>query len=78
MKKVSVILLIITVLTISALDTATAGKVMDRILKRGELIVGITGTQPPPQCHNQGRQDHRFRRRYCEADSRKHGCRSKI
>ena len=47
MKKLSVILLVITVLTISALDTATAGKVMDRILKRGELIVGITGTQPP-------------------------------
>ena len=47
MKKLSVILLIITVLTISAVDTATAGKVMDRILKRGELTVGITGSQPP-------------------------------
>ena len=47
MKKISVIMLFITVLTIAVVDVASAGKVMDRILKRGELVVGITGTQPP-------------------------------
>ena len=47
MKKISVILLLITVLTIAVVDVASAGKVMDRILKRGELTVGITGSQPP-------------------------------
>jgi polar amino acid transport system substrate-binding protein len=28
-------------------DFASAGAVMDRILKNGKLVVGITGTQPP-------------------------------
>jgi polar amino acid transport system substrate-binding protein len=29
------------------MGTAAAGPVMDRIKKKGELVVGITGTQPP-------------------------------
>ena len=47
MKKTSVIVLLITILTFTIVDFAAAGKIMDRILKRGELVVGITGTQPP-------------------------------
>lgn len=47
MKKTSVTLLLITILTFTAVHIAAAGTVMDRILQRGQLVVGITGTQPP-------------------------------
>ena len=46
MKK-TVVLVLVSTLLLLAVNTALAGKAMDRILKRGELIVGITGTQPP-------------------------------
>lgn len=46
MKK-TVVLVLVSTLLLLAVNTAVAGKAMDRILKRGELIVGITGTQPP-------------------------------
>jgi len=47
MRKVleaSIIVLTLVCLLVSA---ANAGQVMDRILKKGQLNVGITGTQPP-------------------------------
>ena len=52
MKRISAVLLLITVLTFTVVHIAAAGTVMDRILKRGELVVGITGTQPPLNATN--------------------------
>jgi polar amino acid transport system substrate-binding protein len=46
MKKIAAVLLVIT-LALTAVSIASAGSVMDRILQKGELVVGITGTQPP-------------------------------
>ena len=46
MKKIIAVMLV-TLLALTAVNIATAGSIMDRILKKGELVVGITGTQPP-------------------------------
>jgi polar amino acid transport system substrate-binding protein len=46
MKKL-VVLVLIPVLLLTVVNVAVAGKAMDRILKKGELVVGTTGTQPP-------------------------------
>jgi polar amino acid transport system substrate-binding protein len=46
MRKAVVLLLVATMLLV-AVNTASAGKTMDSILNKGELVVGITGTQPP-------------------------------
>ncbi len=46
MKK-SVVLMLVSALLLMAANFALAGKTMDNILKKGELVVGITGTQPP-------------------------------
>ena len=45
-KAVSAAILCILVIC-SSTGLASAGSSMDRILKEGELVVGITGTQPP-------------------------------
>jgi len=47
MKKALFILLLASLLAFTFVTASTAGPVMDRILQRGELLVGITGTQPP-------------------------------
>jgi polar amino acid transport system substrate-binding protein len=47
MKKKITIILLLTFLTLTVVHNATAGSAMDRIIKKGELVVGITGTQPP-------------------------------
>jgi len=47
MKKALFILALASVLALMFVTMAPAGTVMDRILKKGELVVGITGTQPP-------------------------------
>ena len=47
MKKKITIFLLTTVLTLTVVHNATAGSAMDRIIQKGELVVGITGTQPP-------------------------------
>ena len=47
MKKTGVILVLVTVFAVMLVNIAAAGTVMDRILKKKELVVGITGTQPP-------------------------------
>ncbi|MGD8293612.1 MAG: transporter substrate-binding domain-containing protein [Desulfobacterales bacterium] len=46
-KKTSFILAIVLTLTVSMATLASAGKSLNRILQKGELVVGITGTQPP-------------------------------
>jgi len=46
MRK-TVVLLLVAALLLMAVNIAWAGKAMDSILKKGELVVGITGTQPP-------------------------------
>jgi polar amino acid transport system substrate-binding protein len=46
MKK-SIVLVLVSALLLLAVNTAVAGKAMDSILKKAELVVGITGTQPP-------------------------------
>ena len=46
MRK-TVVLVLVSVLLLLAVNTAVAGKAMDSILNKGELVVGITGTQPP-------------------------------
>jgi polar amino acid transport system substrate-binding protein len=46
MKKTFVWVLALALL-LTGVHTAAAGKAMDQILKKGQLVVGITGTQPP-------------------------------
>lgn len=47
MKKVLFILAVTSVLALTFVTFASAGAVLDRILQKGELVVGITGDQPP-------------------------------
>jgi len=47
MKKAILILTFTFVLIFSLVTAASAGSSLNRILQKGELIVGITGTQPP-------------------------------
>lgn len=47
MKKALFILLLASVLAFTFTTASTAGPVLDRILQRGELRVGISGSQPP-------------------------------
>jgi polar amino acid transport system substrate-binding protein len=47
MKKVKVVGALVLTLTLLTAVAATAGPVLDRILKRGELVVGTSGDQPP-------------------------------
>ena len=46
MKKICTLILA-AVMLVAVVNIAAAGKKMDNILKKGELVVGITGTQPP-------------------------------
>jgi polar amino acid transport system substrate-binding protein len=47
MKKSILILTLAALLTFSFVTAAPAGTSLNRILQKGELVVGITGTQPP-------------------------------
>jgi polar amino acid transport system substrate-binding protein len=47
MKKAVFTVTLALVLTLSFVAVAPAQKTMERILKRGELLVGISGSQPP-------------------------------
>ena len=47
MRKTTFIAALVSVLIFVCVTSAPAGKVMDRILKKGELVVGTTGSQPP-------------------------------
>jgi polar amino acid transport system substrate-binding protein len=47
MKKALFILFLASLLAFTFVTASTAGPVLDRILQRGELLVGITGNQPP-------------------------------
>lgn len=46
MKK-AFVLTLAAVMLVTAVNIAAAGKALDKILKKGELVVAITGTQPP-------------------------------
>lgn len=46
MKK-SVVFVLVSALLLMVVNFAVAGKTMDNILRKGELVVGITGSQPP-------------------------------
>ena len=46
MRK-SVVFVLISALLLMVVNVAVAGKTLDRILKKGELVVGTTGNQPP-------------------------------
>jgi len=47
MKKTLTIIALTTVVALFLVAPAFAGSTLDRILKKGELVVGITGSQPP-------------------------------
>jgi len=47
MKKTVVVMILAFLMAFSFAATAPAGTTLDGILKKGELIVGTTGTQPP-------------------------------
>ena len=47
MKKTVVVMILAFMMAFSFAATAPAGTTLDGILKKGELIVGTTGTQPP-------------------------------
>ena len=46
MKKVFALILA-AIMLVAVVNIAVAGKTLDSILKKGSLVVGITGTQPP-------------------------------
>lgn len=46
MKKL-ILLVVVSLSLLMIVNVAIAGKAMDRILKKGELVIGITGAQPP-------------------------------
>jgi len=52
MKKSIFVLILTTVLVFSFTAMAPAASSLDRIVKRGRVIVGITGTQPPLNATN--------------------------
>ncbi len=52
MRKAFVGVLLASVLALYFVQTAAAGQLMDRILKKGELVVGTTGEQPPLNATN--------------------------
>lgn len=47
MRRATIIAALVTVLALVFVTSATAGIILDRILKKGELVVGTTGKQPP-------------------------------
>lgn len=47
MKKPMLSFMVILIIVFTLATTAAAGPVMDRVLKNGELVVGISGTQLP-------------------------------
>jgi polar amino acid transport system substrate-binding protein len=47
MRKSAIVCLLGLALLLSGASQVFAGPVMDRVLEKGELVVGITGTQPP-------------------------------
>ena len=47
MKKIAVIAVWMVVFSLIFAITVSAGPTMERILKKGELVVGTTGKQPP-------------------------------
>ena len=47
MRKTVFIATLVSVLVLAFVASAPAGNVLDRILQRGELVVGTTGAQPP-------------------------------
>ncbi|MGD8893863.1 MAG: transporter substrate-binding domain-containing protein [Desulfobacterales bacterium] len=47
MKKTFVFVALLTVLSLILAMPASAGPTMDRIMKKGELVVGTSGAQPP-------------------------------
>ncbi len=47
MRKTIFIAALVSLLVLSFVVSASAGDILDRILKNGELVVGTTGTQPP-------------------------------
>lgn len=47
MKKTFVFVAVLTVLALIFAVTASAGPALDRIVKKGELVIGTSGTQPP-------------------------------
>jgi polar amino acid transport system substrate-binding protein len=47
MKKLFVFVALLFVLSLTFTIAASAGPVMDRIIKKGELVVGTSGAQPP-------------------------------
>ena len=51
MKKTGIII-IAAALLLTVANIAAAGKALDSILKKGELVVGITGAQPPLNVKN--------------------------
>ena len=46
MKK-TIILVLVAAMLLTVVNISVAGRKMDDILKKGELVVGVTGTQPP-------------------------------
>ena len=47
MKKAVWVLIFSVILLCMCVGTASAGPAMDRILEKGQLVVGMTGSQPP-------------------------------
>jgi polar amino acid transport system substrate-binding protein len=47
MRKMLAIVATVLAWNLAFAEAATAGPVLDRIMKKGELVVGMSGDQPP-------------------------------
>jgi polar amino acid transport system substrate-binding protein len=47
MKKTIILVALLSAFSLMFAMAASAGPVMDRIMKKGELVVGTSGAQPP-------------------------------
>ena len=50
------VLVLVSAMLLTMVSVSMAGKAMDDIIKKGELVVGITGTQPPLNVTNKNGQ----------------------
>ena len=52
MKKTLIFVSVIFLLSLMVVTEAFAGSALDRIIKKGELVIGTSGTQPPMSAFN--------------------------
>ena len=59
MKKTFVFVALLSAMFLIFAVVASAGPVMDRIIKKGELVIGTSGSQPPMTATTKKGEAHR-------------------